>query len=81
MTVDQAGGVKYGLKWWLYPYGKDNSKYVWAGSGFGGQLPLAFPEYDMVVVVTSWNIKTSGPRMTRRNAMDLTLGLIADKAN
>jgi CubicO group peptidase (beta-lactamase class C family) len=28
--------AKYGLKWWLYPYGKDNSLMAWAGSGFGG---------------------------------------------
>ena len=74
-----GSGVKYGLKWWLVPYGKDNSKYAWAGNGFGGQYPIAFPEYDMVVVVNSWNINTTGPRMTSRNVMDRTLGLIADK--
>ena len=80
MTVDQRGsGIKYGLKWWLYPYGKDNSKYVWAGSGFGGQLPFAFPEYDMVAVVTSWNVNTTGPRMTRKDALTRILATIADK--
>jgi len=81
MQVGQRGsGIGYGLKWWLYPYGKDNSKFVWAGSGFGGQLPFAFPEYDMVTVITSWNIGTTGPRMTRRDAMDHILGLISDPA-
>ena len=73
-----GSGVGYGLKWWIYPYGKDNSKFVWAGSGFGGQLPFAFPEYDMVTVITSWNINTTGPRMTRRDAMDRILGIVTD---
>lgn len=77
----RGSGIKYGLKWWLVPYGKDNSKFVWAGSGFGGQLPFAFPEYDMVTVITSWNINATGPRMTRRDALDRILGLIADRKN
>ncbi|HEX6126558.1 MAG TPA: serine hydrolase [Pyrinomonadaceae bacterium] len=74
-----AGGSgsfpKYGLKWWLYPYGKDNSKLIWAGSGFGGQRPMAFPEYDMVVVYTAWNIGT-GPTLRTRDAIDGIVGLI-----
>jgi CubicO group peptidase (beta-lactamase class C family) len=47
---------KYGFKWWLYPSATDSSRLVWAGSGFGGQWPLAFPELDMVVVFNGWNI-------------------------
>ncbi|MBP9899060.1 MAG: hypothetical protein KBF28_11850, partial [Gemmatimonadales bacterium] len=34
----------------------DPAKFVWAGSGFGGQLPVAFPDLDMVVVFNGWNI-------------------------
>jgi len=60
--------VKYGYKWWLFSYGNDNSKYAWAGSGFGGQWPIIIPEYDIVAVFTGWNIK-GGPslRVTRGN--------------
>lgn len=80
MEVGQRGsGIGYGLKWWLYPYGENNSKTVWAGSGFGGQLPFAFPEYDMVVVINSWNVNTTGPRMTRRDAMTRILEMVPDK--
>ena len=79
MDVGTRGsGVKYGLKWWLVPYGKDGSNYAWEGSGFGGQIPMAFPEYDMVAVVTAWNITTSGPRLGGREATNRVVGLIAD---
>jgi CubicO group peptidase (beta-lactamase class C family) len=70
-----AVGPKYGLKWWLYPYGKDNARLAWAGSGFGGQRPIAFPEYDMVVVYTAWNIGT-GPSMRARDAIDRVVGML-----
>ena len=32
--------VRYGYKWWLYPYCRDRSRVAWAGSGFGDQLPI-----------------------------------------
>ncbi len=47
---------KYGLKWWLYPDPLDATKFVWSGSGFGGQFPMAFPDLDLVVVFNAWNI-------------------------
>ena len=72
-------GPKYGLKWWMYPYGPDGSKLVWSGSGFGGQRPMAFPEYDMVVVYTGWNIGTGGPVLRTRDAIDRAVGLIIEK--
>jgi CubicO group peptidase (beta-lactamase class C family) len=56
---------KYGLKWWLYPDPRDGTKYVWSGSGFGGQFPMAFPDDDMVIVFNGWNIlpgRTGLPR-------------------
>lgn len=50
------GGAKYGYKWWLQVDPTDPAKFVWAGSGFGGQFPWYFPELDLLVVVNSWNI-------------------------
>ena len=75
---DAAALPKYGLKWWLYPYGKENEKLAWAGSGFGGQRPIAFPEYDMVVVFTAWNHGT-GPSMRTRDAIYRPLELLTDR--
>lgn len=48
-------GTQYGLKWWLAPYGAAG-KLAWAGSGFGGQVPIAIPEHELVVVFTAWNL-------------------------
>ena len=56
----------YGYKWWLYNYGKNSTDIVWRGSGFGGQTPMIFPEYDMVVVFTAWNILPNMPNTSIR---------------
>jgi CubicO group peptidase (beta-lactamase class C family) len=46
----------YGLSWWLYPNRRPGGRPYWAGSGFGGQLPVVFPDDDMIVVFNAWNI-------------------------
>lgn len=77
---DLSPTAKYGLKWWLHPYGKDNSMMAWAGSGFGGQRPIVLPEYDIVAVYTAWNIGTyNGPVLRGKDAIDRLVGLVADK--
>jgi CubicO group peptidase (beta-lactamase class C family) len=57
---NRPGSAHYGLKWWLYPNPSDPAKWIWSGSGFGGQLPMAFPERDLVVVFNGWNILPGG---------------------
>ncbi|MGQ0650441.1 MAG: serine hydrolase domain-containing protein [Gemmatimonadaceae bacterium] len=61
---------KYGYKWWLYQNPVDTSRLVWSGSGFGGQLPMAFPELDLVVVFNGWNILPGRPSMPLRRMME-----------
>jgi CubicO group peptidase (beta-lactamase class C family) len=78
-TGAAAPGPKYGFKWWMYPYGKDNSKLVWAGSGFGGQRPMAFPEHDMVVVYTGWDIPPVRGLLRNRDAIDRAVALVVGK--
>jgi len=53
---DGQNPVMYGLKWWLHPDPGAPGNYLWTGSGFGGQLPVAFPEQDMVLVFNGWSI-------------------------
>ncbi|MGH9896744.1 MAG: serine hydrolase domain-containing protein, partial [bacterium] len=55
----------YGLKWWLYPNPLDSTKFVWSGSGFGGQVPMAIPELDLVIVFNGWNILPGRPGLPR----------------
>ena len=77
VEVDKSG-IKYGLKWWLFPYG-DGSKTAWAGSGFGGQMPIIIPELDMVLVFTGWNILPDRPRLNHREAIDRVLRAVVDR--
>jgi CubicO group peptidase (beta-lactamase class C family) len=71
-------GSKYGLKWWLFPYG-DGTRAAWAGSGFGGQMPILLPEQDMVLVFTGWNILPDRPRLGHREAIDRVLQAVVDR--
>jgi hypothetical protein len=57
----RPSGVHYGLKWWLHPNPTDSTRFMWLGSGFGGQFPIAIPEQDLIVVINQWNILPSGP--------------------
>ena len=45
--------MKYGYKWWLYPYGKQ-PRLAFGGIGFGGQRLFVLPELDLVMVFTGW---------------------------
>lgn len=68
-SIAVADGVKYGFKWWLYPYGNDG-KTAWGGSGLGGQRPIVIPEHDVIVVFTGWNLLPGRPSLSPRVAID-----------
>jgi hypothetical protein len=53
--IDAEEGFKYGYKWWLLP-NAGKAGYIWMARGFGGQRLMVFPEEDMVVVFTGWDI-------------------------
>jgi CubicO group peptidase (beta-lactamase class C family) len=60
-VANRPGAARYGLKWWLYQLpGAESGTFIWSGSGFGGQLPMAFPDRDLVVVFNGWNILPGG---------------------
>jgi CubicO group peptidase (beta-lactamase class C family) len=61
-----AGAPRYGFKWWLYPHPSDSSSFVWSGSGFGGQSPMALPREDLVIVFNAWNILPGRPSLPVR---------------
>ena len=72
-------GVKYGLSWWLSPYGRAGSRLAWAGSGFGGQMPVVLKECDLIMVFTGWNILEGRPYLPRKVAINRVLGAISDR--
>jgi len=76
--ITVAPGVSYGYKWWLYTYGSTSSGNVWAGNGFGGQMPIIIPEYDIVVVFTGWNILPNKPFLGRRFVLEKVLRSIVE---
>lgn len=71
--------AQYGYKWWLFAYGPNNEKNVWAGSGFGGQWPLIIPELDMVVVFSGWNIISGKPALRLGEVIQRLVNAGADK--
>lgn len=72
-SIAVADGVKYGFKWWLYPYGTGGTRMAWGGSGLGGQRPIVIPEHDLVVVFTGWNLLPGRPSLSPRVAIDRIL--------
>ncbi len=52
-AIDAEEGFKYGYKWWLLP--RDGG-YVWMARGFGGQRLMVFPENDLILTFTGWEI-------------------------
>lgn len=74
-----GGTAQYGYKWWLFSYGKDNGKSVWAGSGFGGQWPMVIPELDMVVVFTGWNVIGGSPSLRVQETIRRLVGAVSIK--
>ena len=72
-------GVRYGLLWWLYSDRDSKRLYAWAGSGFGGQRPIVFPEYDLVAVFTGWNVLPDRPALSRRAALEQVLAAVRDR--
>ena len=70
---------KYGLKWWLYPDPRDGSRYIWSGSGFGGQIPMAFPDDDLIVVFNGWNILPGRPGLPRAQVTTRLIGAMTSR--
>lgn len=71
-AVSESTGVKYGYKWWLFPYG-ENSRLAWAAAGWGGQMLIVVQEYDLVLVFTGWNILDETPKFRHRIALERIL--------
>ncbi len=60
-AITARGDIKYGLKWWLHPYGPGGTRWAWVGNGYGGQRLIIMPDLDIVAVFTGWNIDENPP--------------------
>jgi len=61
LTMSPSIGIdesdrKYGFQWWFVPYGADREKWIFSGSGYGGQYLMVVPEHELVMVFNGWNI-------------------------
>jgi CubicO group peptidase (beta-lactamase class C family) len=77
-TSAAANAPSYGLAWWLFPTGADASRFYWAGSGFGGQFPIASVAHDLVVVFNAWNILPGRANMPARRLVDRIVAGISE---
>jgi CubicO group peptidase (beta-lactamase class C family) len=61
----EGGRFYYGFTWWLYPV---SGTHAWMASGLGGQTLLVFPQQDLIVVFTGWDLLNEGdtPPLVRR---------------
>jgi CubicO group peptidase (beta-lactamase class C family) len=57
----EGGRLYYGFTWWLYPA---SGEYSWQALGLGGQSLLVFPQQNLIVVFTGWDLQ---------NEADITL--------
>jgi CubicO group peptidase (beta-lactamase class C family) len=69
-VTSRPGAQSYGFKWWLMPNPTDTTRFIWAGSGFGGQFPMAVPERDLVVVFNGWTILPDLPSLPRGQVIE-----------
>ncbi len=78
-----APNLAYGYKWWLSSYGDKDAEIVWGGNGFGGQYPMIFPEYDMVVVFMAWIVfpQNFSKRYNSRFVISKVLGAVDEYNN
>jgi CubicO group peptidase (beta-lactamase class C family) len=72
------GKVMYGFKLWLYAYGDGSKMRAWGGSGFGGQMPIALPEYDLLMVFTGWSVLPNQPKRGAKFAIDRVVPAVLD---
>jgi len=52
--------------------------WAWGGSGFGGQMPIVLPEYDLLMVFTGWNVRPDQPRLGAKVAIDRVVEAVLD---
>jgi len=72
--------LRYGLQWWVMPYGNDNQTALLA-SGLGGQRMIVIPEHDIVAVFTGWNIYDT-PSLHSFKAMQKVINsVVPEKTN
>ena len=69
----------YGFKWWSQRYQYQDKSYVaYLGKGFGGQRPILLPDFDMVIVVTGWNILPDKPFLHAEEAIERVLSSVVE---
>jgi len=74
--IDAGVHYKYGYKWWLYIL-HDKKSYAWTFLGFGGQRLMVFPEENLLVVTTGWQILKDD--MTTKVVADHALGAVKSR--
>ena len=69
----------YGFTWWSQWYQYQDKRYIaYLGKGFGGQRPIILPDFDMVIVVTGWNILPDKPFLHAEEAIERVVSSVIE---
>jgi len=77
VKVEDRPGMFYGHLWWFFPYGGNDPRQAFGGSGFGGQEPLVLRDEDTIVVANQWNI-LDGPTLTGKELIQRVRAALTD---
>ena len=55
IAPEKLTNIGYGYQWWV-PYHINGKTKIFLGNGYGGQLLMVAPEYDLIVLFNGWNI-------------------------
>jgi CubicO group peptidase (beta-lactamase class C family) len=77
ITVEDEGRHwGYGFQWWLQPWGSSpEKKFAWAARGLGGQELRIVPEYNLIVVMTGWDLLPS-KQEPRRDELERVIAAV-----
>jgi CubicO group peptidase (beta-lactamase class C family) len=76
--VELESGWAYGYQWWILPRRSPGAPESYAARGYGGQLLIVVPRFDLLAVFTGWNIYER-PSLSAQAVTEHVLAAVRDR--